>query len=166
MAQAWGWTTSLVSMMMRSRSVSGRITASAFPRELRPLYASAHRQGWARYTVVTTIKKLSRLACHKDFHERLEYLQTLGFFRCIHHTDLVLDESHGNESLVRRTILVPRSTVTPNLVALVLNSWQSRNWPTCMRMRDVELHGPERSADNDARVRVNAVHTHMSVHLR
>jgi hypothetical protein len=50
-----------------------------------------------------TIKKLSRLACHKDFRERLEYLEVwLGFFRCFHHTALVLDESHGNESLGRR----------------------------------------------------------------
>ena len=35
-----------------------------------------------------------------------------------------------------------------------------------MRTRIVEVQVPERSADNDARIRVNAVHTHMSVHLR
>lgn len=46
---------------------------------------------------------------------------------------------------------------TLNLLALfVLNSWQSRNWPTCMRIRIVEVQVPERSADNDGRIRVNA----------
>ena len=38
----------------------------------------------------------------KSFAERLGYLKSWrGFFRNIHHTALVLDESHGNESGVR-----------------------------------------------------------------
>ena len=50
-----------------------------------------------------SLKKLTRLACQKSFAERLGYLKSWrGFFRNFHHTALVLDESHGNESLGRR----------------------------------------------------------------
>ena len=49
-----------------------------------------------------SLKKVTRLACQKSFAERLGYLKSWrGFFRNIHHTALVLDESHGNESGVR-----------------------------------------------------------------
>ena len=50
-----------------------------------------------------TLKKLSRLAVQKDYAERRDFLHVwLGFYRELHHTALVLDESHGDENVARR----------------------------------------------------------------
>ena len=52
-----------------------------------------------------TLKKLSRLAVQKDYAERRDFLQSwLGFYRDLHHTALVLDESHGDENVARRAM--------------------------------------------------------------
>ena len=52
-----------------------------------------------------TLKKLSRLAVQKDYAERRDFLHIwLGFYRDLHHTALVLDESHGDENVARRAM--------------------------------------------------------------
>jgi transposase len=52
-----------------------------------------------------TLKKLSRLAVQKDYAERRDFLHVwLGFYGDLHHTALVLDESHGDENTARRAM--------------------------------------------------------------